>query len=109
MLAAHKPYPVVDVFAGPGGLGEGFAALRGKNYSARFESVVSIERDEFAHQTLLLSHFLRRFPYQQFPDRSEERRVGRECVSTCRSRWAPYHQKKKNHCTTRTQNNTNQT
>src|SRR3546814_7513217 len=23
--------------------------------------------------------------------RSEERRVGRECVSTCRSRWAPYH------------------
>src|SRR3546814_20410703 len=24
-------------------------------------------------------------------DRSEERRVGKECVSTCRSRWAPYH------------------
>src|SRR3546814_10611906 len=23
--------------------------------------------------------------------RSEERRVGKECVSTCRSRWAPYH------------------
>src|SRR3546814_20310501 len=27
--------------------------------------------------------------------RSEERRVGKECVSTCRSRWAPYHYKKK--------------
>src|SRR3546814_6221599 len=27
--------------------------------------------------------------------RSEERRVGKECVSTCRSRWLPYHQKKK--------------
>src|SRR3546814_3446547 len=26
--------------------------------------------------------------------RSEERRVGKECVSTCRSRWAPYHYKK---------------
>src|SRR3546814_20767274 len=26
--------------------------------------------------------------------RSEERRVGKECVSTCRSRWAPYHSKK---------------
>src|SRR3546814_16663464 len=116
MLAAHKPYPVVDVFAGPGGLGEGFAALRGKNYSARFESVVSIERDEFAHQTLLLRHFLRRFPYQQFPDDyycylrgdidrdelyrnnreelqeagSEARRVGNECVSTCRFRCATY-------------------
>src|SRR3546814_18774362 len=27
-------------------------------------------------------------------DRSEERRVGNECVSTCRSRWSPYHSKK---------------
>src|SRR3546814_15316593 len=27
--------------------------------------------------------------------RSAERRVGKECVSTCRSRWTPYHQKKK--------------
>src|SRR3546814_17016770 len=28
--------------------------------------------------------------------RSEERRVGKECVSTCRSRWSPSHYKKKN-------------
>src|SRR3546814_18647397 len=27
--------------------------------------------------------------------RSEERRVGKECVSTCRSRWSPCHKKKK--------------
>src|SRR3546814_13870355 len=27
--------------------------------------------------------------------RSEERRVGKACVSTCRSRWSPYHNKKK--------------
>src|SRR3546814_12603813 len=27
--------------------------------------------------------------------RSEERSVGKECVSTCRSRWSPYHKKKK--------------
>src|SRR3546814_15143197 len=27
-------------------------------------------------------------------DRSEERRVGQECVRTCRSRWSPYHSKK---------------
>src|SRR3546814_21084359 len=27
--------------------------------------------------------------------RSEESRVGKECVSTCRSRWSPYHSKKK--------------
>src|SRR3546814_15829962 len=29
-----------------------------------------------------------------FALRSEERRVGKECVRTCRSRWSPYHQKK---------------
>src|SRR3546814_12454948 len=28
--------------------------------------------------------------------RSDERRVGKECVSTCRSRWSPYHKKKTN-------------
>src|SRR3546814_13540456 len=30
-------------------------------------------------------------------ERSEERRVGKECVSTCRSRWSPYHYKKNQH------------
>src|SRR3546814_18794029 len=29
-------------------------------------------------------------------NRSEERRVGKECVSSCRSRWSTYHSKKKN-------------
>src|SRR3546814_12323276 len=29
--------------------------------------------------------------YSQTRYRSEERRVGKECVSTCRSRWSPYH------------------
>src|SRR3546814_11151690 len=28
---------------------------------------------------------------EQWVQRSEERRVGKECVSTCRSRWWPYH------------------
>src|SRR3546814_5330747 len=28
---------------------------------------------------------------QTLKRRSEERRVGKECVSTCRSRWSPYH------------------
>src|SRR3546814_11518772 len=28
-------------------------------------------------------------------ERSEERRVGKECVRTCRYRWSPYHEKKK--------------
>src|SRR3546814_19137046 len=29
--------------------------------------------------------------YSQLKDRSEERRVGKECVSPCRSRWSPEH------------------
>src|SRR3546814_9134517 len=29
--------------------------------------------------------------YRRRDERSEERRVGKECVSTCRSRWWPYH------------------
>src|SRR3546814_14006764 len=28
---------------------------------------------------------------REVASRSEERRVGKECVSTCRSRWSPYH------------------
>src|SRR3546814_14160259 len=31
------------------------------------------------------------FPSNVIDSRSEERRVGKECVSTCRSRWSPYH------------------
>src|SRR3546814_14825192 len=42
---------------------------------------------------------LRGFAQQRrgaFQVRSEERRVGKECVSTCRSRWSPYYETKKN-------------
>src|SRR3546814_12275676 len=31
------------------------------------------------------------FWWEGIDGRSEERRVGKECVSTCRSRWSPYH------------------
>src|SRR3546814_13403206 len=39
--------------------------------------------------------------------RSEERRVGKECVSTCRSRWSPDHSKKKSKNTRTTEEKTN--
>jgi DNA (cytosine-5)-methyltransferase 1 len=58
----QTPYPIVDLFAGPGGLGEGFASLVDQQSRPRFDSVVAIERDESSHQTLLLRHFLRGFP-----------------------------------------------
>lgn len=68
MVSFEHQYPVVDLFAGPGGLGEGFASLARENGLPRFDSVVAIERDEFSHQTLLLRHFLRRFRSDALPD-----------------------------------------
>lgn len=48
--------PVVDLFAGPGGLGEGFSAL---NDGKSFHIVVSAEKDPVAHLTLRLRAFYR--------------------------------------------------
>jgi DNA (cytosine-5)-methyltransferase 1 len=59
--------PGIDIFAGPGGLGEGFASLDDGSGKPRFKSVVSIERDEYSHRTLHLRHFLRTFQ-EGFPD-----------------------------------------
>lgn len=68
MKGSQSPYPIIDLFAGPGGLGEGFASACGEHGSPRFENVLSVERDEFAHKTLLLRHFLRQFPFGEFPE-----------------------------------------
>lgn len=68
MATVNSPYPVVDLFAGPGGLGEGFATALSERGEPRFESVVAIERDESSHQTLLLRHFLRQFADEARPD-----------------------------------------
>lgn len=67
MNATNTVYPVVDIFAGPGGLGEGFASLDDGSGKPRFGSVASIERDEHSHRTLHLRHFLRTFQ-EGFPD-----------------------------------------
>ena len=53
--------PVVDLFSGPGGLAEGFAALRGSEDGPRFEISLSIEMDDAAYRTLRLRAFLREF------------------------------------------------
>lgn len=54
---------VIDIFAGPGGLGEGFSALICKNKERRFNVSLSIEKDLYAYQTLLLRSFFRQFPH----------------------------------------------
>lgn len=54
-------FAVVDIFAGPGGLAEGFSAVRDVNGRSVFSIDLSIEKDAAAHSTLLLRSFLRQF------------------------------------------------
>jgi len=62
-----KGIPVIDIFAGPGGLGEGFTSLTNEKGERIFDIALSIEKDPFARQTLKLRSFLRQFPHGQFP------------------------------------------
>jgi DNA (cytosine-5)-methyltransferase 1 len=65
-VAIHNPtIPIIDLFAGPGGLGEGFSALRGVD--SKFRIGLSIEKDEDAHDTLLLRTFYRQFEHGGAP------------------------------------------
>lgn len=50
-------YQIIDLFAGPGGLGEGFSAL---NDGSTFSIAVSAEMESSAHKTLTLRSFFRR-------------------------------------------------
>jgi DNA (cytosine-5)-methyltransferase 1 len=56
-----KPIPVIDLFAGPGGLGEGFSSVFHDEAEKHpvFELVLSVEKDPHAHQTLELRAFYR--------------------------------------------------
>lgn len=61
--------PIIDLFAGPGGLGEGFSSLVDDNNERQFKIKLSIEKDEFAHQTLQLRSFFRQFPIGKAPNK----------------------------------------
>lgn len=61
-----KEIPVIDLFAGPGGLGEGFSSF-GVSEFRPFKIRLSIEKDYFAHKTLELRSFYRQFCPGQLP------------------------------------------
>src|SRR3546814_12622458 len=80
------------------------AALRQAMRNLRTDAVAGTQNDESAvverqQCTIVgscgsLRHLLLRNGHlvgASWLSRSEERRVGKECVSTCRSRWSPYH------------------
>jgi DNA (cytosine-5)-methyltransferase 1 len=60
--------PIIDVFAGPGGLSEGFASLCRTNGRRIFKIALSVEMDPYAHRTLLLRSFFRQFAKAAVPD-----------------------------------------
>ncbi len=62
-----REIPVIDLFAGPGGLGEGFSAYADSGEQP-FQIKLSIEKDPAAHQTLELRSFFRQFPHDKVPD-----------------------------------------
>lgn len=62
------PIPVVDLFAGPGGLGEGFMSLEDQQGRRSFDIKLSVEMETHAHQTLKLRTFYRQFPTGKAPD-----------------------------------------
>ena len=59
--------PVIDLFAGPGGLAEGFSSII-KEKQRVFDIKLSIEKDESAHKTLELRSFCRQFPKGELPE-----------------------------------------
>jgi DNA (cytosine-5)-methyltransferase 1 len=63
-----KPVPVIDLFAGPGGLGEGFCQIDFKSGNPFFKIALSVEKDPIAHKTLRLRSFFRQFPYGEVPE-----------------------------------------
>lgn len=68
MKKSEPIYPLVDLFAGPGGLGEGFSELYNVDNKPSFKSIAAIERDASAHQTLVLRHFYKTFQGEDVPE-----------------------------------------
>jgi DNA (cytosine-5)-methyltransferase 1 len=67
-MKERKTIPVIDLFAGPGGLGEGFSALKDDNGKSVFRIALSVEKEEYAHQTLELRSFFRQFEIENVPE-----------------------------------------
>jgi DNA (cytosine-5)-methyltransferase 1 len=57
----NKIIPVIDLFAGPGGLAEGFSQYKDKNGWHVFRTLLSIEMEESAHMTLALRSYVHKF------------------------------------------------
>src|SRR3546814_13870817 len=122
-MAADQPYPSkpikLVVPGSPGGATDILGRMIAKGLTERIGQTVVVENQAGAGGNIGTTSFVRQEPdgstllvatsstsaanphlYKQLGfDRSEERRVGKECVSTCRSRWSPDHKKNKHNRT----------
>lgn len=64
----YTSYPVIDIFAGPGGLSEGFSAFGRYENRQHFKIALSVEKDRIAHNTLELRSFFRQFHNGSVPE-----------------------------------------
>ncbi len=62
-----RPLKIIDLFAGPGGLGEGFSAYKDESGERPFKIGLSVEKEASAHRTLQLRAFYRQFPEGEAP------------------------------------------
>jgi DNA (cytosine-5)-methyltransferase 1 len=68
MLRGQKTIPIIDIFAGPGGLSEGFNSAVAPDFGVKFSSVLSIEKDPIACETLRLRSFFHQFSPRPVPE-----------------------------------------
>lgn len=79
--------PVIDIFAGPGGLGDGFCSVLDENKERVFKIALSIEKDSDAHKTLTLRSFFRQFSLGEVPKDYFDLMRGQTTLEELKKRW----------------------
>src|SRR3546814_17566428 len=87
LRVVHTDQSSTSSLAVPGSATDRYISTIGDKYWTFLPSANFIL--DLSEQDRLRMSFSRQMSRARF--RSEERRVGKECVSTCRSRWSPYH------------------
>src|SRR3546814_18280399 len=92
MRAFDNPYPADSEAAAPASDADvaRSAALHGNEHALPVRAWKGAASHDF-HEMRAHSDYPPDSRARRAANRSEERRVGKECVSTCRSRWSPYH------------------